>query len=168
MNGIGRTLIPALVLAFAMTGCVHKGELQGQVASPTSPNQPSPRVVFDFKTDRSGNGGSLSTTLPNGESFSGKYVQITSTTQQQAVDPFWTGWSPYWNDWGPFGDGWAPGRDYPTFRTNYSNKVVATLFGDKGDTMRCRFNLKDPPSGLRGGGTGECQTSKGEQLDVQF
>lgn len=166
MNGISRAWMAVPVFAFALAGCAHKGKLQGALVSP---NQPSENVVFHFKSDRGGAaGGKLWTTLPDGESFSGKYVQITSTTEQPAVAPFWGGWSPYWTDWGPFGDRWLAGEDYTTFRTNYSNKAVATLFGTQGDTMRCRLNLKEPTAGLSGGGTGECQTSKRERIDIQF
>lgn len=151
MNGISRTLIPALVLAFVLAGCAHKGKLQGQRVCP---NQSNEKGTFHFKSDRGETGGKLWMTLPDGEPFSGKYVQITLTMEQQAVDPFWTGWSPYWNDWGPFGDGWAPGRDYPTFRTNYSNKVVATLFGDKGRHDALPFQSERPALRSPGGWNG--------------
>ena len=55
-----------------------------------------------------------------------------------------------------------------TFRTNYSGKVVATLFGDRGTVMRCRFRLVNPSGGMQDGGTGECQLSTGGKLDAQF
>jgi hypothetical protein len=56
-----------------------------------------------------------------------------------------------------------------TFRTEYADRIVATLFGTKGNAMRCRFRLFDPPAGFRGGGTGECQISYGNgTVAVQF
>jgi hypothetical protein len=50
----------------------------------------------------------------------------------------------------------------------YSGKVVATLFGDQGDSMRCRFQLTDPQAGLSGGGVGQCQVSNGWEINVQL
>ncbi|MBI3804719.1 MAG: hypothetical protein HY282_13260 [Nitrospirae bacterium] len=165
MRGMARSLGLMLFLATALVDCAHQGDLHGQL---TSPAQANTAVIMHFKSDRSGHGGMLWTTLPNGESFSGTYVQITSTTEERAVSPYWAGWPPYWTDWGPYGGPWINAPDFTAFRTNYSNRVVATLFGNPGDTMRCRFDLKNPPKGLSGGGTGECQTSKGEKIDVQF
>ena len=55
-----------------------------------------------------------------------------------------------------------------TFRTNYSGKVVATLFGDRSTVMRCRFRLANPSGGMQDGGTGECQLSTGGKIDAQF
>jgi hypothetical protein len=108
----------------------------------------------------------MTVTLPTGEAFAGKYVQITSTTTANTVPPAF--WGPWWGDWGPFGYPWYDGADYPTFVRNYSGKVVATLFGDRGDTMRCRFNLSGPEEGMHGGGVGECQVSSGGQITAAF
>lgn len=159
------TFIIASALASTL-GCVSTGQLNGRLAVP---DEPSPNVKFDFKSDRMNEQeGTLSATLPGGESFSGKYVQITSTTEEHVVAPFFDRWAPYWTDWGSFGDPGFHGGDFTAFRTSYSNKVVATLFGDQGDTMRCRFRLGDPPAGLSGGGTGECQVLNGGKIAVQF
>jgi hypothetical protein len=58
--------------------------------------------------------------------------------------------------------------DHTTFVRTYSGRVVATLFGDKGNTMRCRFQLTNPEAGLSSGGVGECQVSSGGTIDVEF
>ncbi len=158
-------VVLAIVLAGALSGCVHTGFLNGRLSVP---GQPSAPVTFAFKSDRFGEGGSLSTTLPDGEIFSGRYLQITSTTTENAVAPMFRGWEPYWRTWGPYGYPGYPDENYSTFRTYYSGKVIATLFGDKGTSMRCRFRLSDPRSGLSGGGTGECQLSTGGTIQVQF
>jgi hypothetical protein len=84
----------------------------------------------------------MTVTLPTGESFSGKYVHITSTSTVDVMPPVF--WDRSWAMWGPFGSPWYDGTDFPTFTRNYSGKVVATLFGDRGDTMRCRFRLSVP------------------------
>ena len=154
-----------LVIALVLSGCVSTGQMNGRLSVP---GQPVAGVTFKFVSDRFGEGGTLSTTLPGGESFSGTYLQITSTTSTDVVEPFFVGWDPYWAGWGPFGEPWFDGGDHTVFRTNYSGKVVATLFGSGGNTMRCRFRLSDPPSALSGGGVGECQLSKGGKIDVEF
>ncbi len=164
MNVITKQL--AMILLVSACACVSTGHLNGRMEIPGQPAEP---VVFNFESDRGGQGGKLSALLPDGETFTGKYLQITSTTSESTVGPMFYGWGdPYWSGWGPFGAPWSSGGDYTTFRTNYSGKVIATLFGTKGNTMRCRFNLANPPSGLKGGGTGECQLSKGRQIAVQF
>lgn len=157
----------AVVVVFTglLWGCASSGLLHGKLLIP---ERPAADVTFNFKSDLAG-GGTLTTVLPDGESFSGKYVQITSSTSRYLLEPMFRDWTPYWSDWGPFGPyAWNRGEDFETFRTNYSGKVVATLVGDKGTAMRCRFRLSDPPVGLSGGGLGECQLSTGGRIDVQF
>jgi hypothetical protein len=166
MNRIIRCFFLIFILAGALAGCSKKGQLNGQL---TSPNQPAVPVTIQFKSDLGGGtGGKIWTTLPSGETYTGKYLQITTTTEERGLSPLWTGWTPYWRDWGPFGGPWQEGPDFTAFRTNYSDKVVATLSGNQGDTMRCRLHLKEPVREMAGGGTGECQTSKRERIEVQF
>ena len=123
-------------------------------------------------SERLGNGGTLSVTLPDGESYSGRYLQITSTSTVDTLGWGWGygyGWGPYWGDWGAWGPGpWYGPADWTSFVRNYSGSVVATLFGNAGHTMRCRFHLASPELGLSGGGVGECQTSDGRHIDAQF
>jgi hypothetical protein len=167
MDRMIRRFILFFVLAGALAGCSsQKGQLNGQLISPGQ--SAAAPVTMEFQSDRSGTAGKISTTLPNGESFTGNYVQITSATEESSLNPFWSGWSPYWSDWNHFGDPWVDGPGFATFRTNYSNRVVATLFGNRGGTMRCRLDLKSPRKGMASGGAGECQTSKRERIDVQF
>src|SRR5689334_16276363 len=71
------------------------------------------------------------------ESFSGQYVHMTSTTTADTLPPAFG--DAGWPAWGPFDTPWYDGTGYTTVIRNYSGKVVATLFGDRGDTMRCRF-----------------------------
>jgi hypothetical protein len=142
---------------------VTTGFIDGRLSS--SGNPPTP-VSFVYKSEAFGDGGTLNVTLPGGESFSGKYTQVTSTSTADVVHPVF--WDPIWDDWGPFGNPWYPGADFSTFVKNYSGKVVATLFGDRDDTMRCRFRLSSPESGMRGGGVGECQLSNGAKIDATF
>jgi hypothetical protein len=55
-----------------------------------------------------------------------------------------------------------------TFIRTYENKAVATLKRDRGTTILCLFNLDAGGAGMGGGGTGECQTSKGAKITAQF
>ncbi len=143
------------------------GPIAGQL---TMPGQPAQRVTFTYTTDRFDESGQLSVTLPSGERFAGRFVQVTSTTAVDQMGPIWAGWSaPMWEPWGPVGETWTGGpADVWTFRQNYSGRVVATLFGDRGGAMRCRFQLVNPPGGLPDGGTGECQLSGGGTIEAQF
>ena len=164
------TAIRFLGLALALgslSSCTSTGPISGQLVLP---GQAAQRVTLTYVTDRFDEGGQITGTMPSGESFSGRFVQVTSTSTMDSVGPMWSSWSsPMWNDWGPFGETWIGGPvDVTTFRTNYSGKVVATLFGDRGTVMRCRFRLVNPSGGMQDGGTGECQLSTGGKLDALF
>jgi hypothetical protein len=149
-----------------LAGCVSSGPIAGQLSLP---GQPPQRVTLGYATDRFDEGGTLSVTLPTGERFTGRYIQVTSTSAVETIGPTWASWGPMWADWGPYGDTWIGGpADVWTFRRNYSGRVVAMLFGDRGTVMRCRFMLVNPPGGMPDGGTGECQISTGGKIDAQF
>ena len=66
------------------------------------------------------------------------------------------------------GHPWIVGADVPTFVRNYSGTVIATLLGDRGGRMRCRFRLAEPEQGMSGGGVGECEASGGGKIDATF
>lgn len=128
-------------------------------------------LEMEFVTDTFGMNGMMTVTMPSGEVFRGRYAQISSTSGSDTLGTAWGGWGvwePYWKDWGPHGSPWVSGDDFATFVQNYSGKVVATLFGDRGGTMRCRFQLADPGEGLAGGAVGQCQTSSGHDLEAQI
>jgi hypothetical protein len=66
-------------------------------------------------------------------------------------------------------DVWANAVELGSFRTEYANRIVAVLFGDKGNAIRCGFRLFDPTQGFRGGGTGTCAISfDNGTIAVQF
>jgi len=152
-----------VVILLMLAGCTSTGVIEGRLAAPGTPPTP---VKFTYKTPPLGNGGTMTVTLPNGETFAGKYVHITSTSTVDAVHPRF--WDPAWGYWSPFDTPWLDGADFPAFVRNYSGKVVAVLFGDRGDTMRCRFKLNDPLRGMRSGGVGDCQVSNGAQIAATF
>ncbi len=64
----------------------------------------------------------MSAALKDGQTFSGPYLQVTSTTRSQDFDPLWTGWEYGWGGWGGFGP--FPGT---AFTTHYSGRVMANL-----------------------------------------
>ena len=156
----GFRAVVGCVVAASLSGCVQVGSIAGRLSIPGKPATP---VTFAYQSQRFGEGGTISVTLPSGELFNGKYLQVTSTTTADVIEPVF--WGPVWDPWG---DPWFGGGNDTAFVRNYSGKVVATLFGDKGDTMRCRFNLTNPDVGMGGGGVGECQVSNGTKIDAQF
>jgi hypothetical protein len=167
MHATAMRVLALAVALGALSSCTSTGPIAGQLVIP---GQPPQKVTLTYTTDRYDEGGQLSTTLPSGESFSGRFLQVTSTTAVDSIGPMWSSFGrPLWDDWGPFGDTWVTGpADVTTFRRNYSGKVVATLFGNRGAEMRCRFRLVNPPGGMQDGGTGECQLSTGGKIDAQF
>jgi hypothetical protein len=158
-----RGLIWSVLMLIPLAGCATTGFVDGRFSAAGNPPVP---ITFVYKTQPFGEGGTMTVDLPTGESFSGKYVQITSTSTADVVHPLF--WEPIWDDWGPFGAPWYEGTDFPTLVRNYTGKVVATLFGDRGDTMRCRFQLSSPEQGMSGGGVGECQVSNGGKIAATF
>ena len=108
---------------------------------------------------------------PNGETFSGRYLQVTADSSAETLDPYWGDWGVGWAGWGPWSDDYGPwivGEDLPTFVRNYSGKVIATLLGDRGGRMRCRFRLAEPTQGMSSGGVGECEVSGGGKQTVRL
>src|SRR5215475_7664206 len=118
--------IAVVVAAGLLAGCAGTGPITGQLVIP---GQAPQRVTMTYETDRFDEGGTLSVTLPTGERFTGRFLQITSTTSVESVGPTWASWGPVWSEWGPFGETWISGpSDAMTFRRNYTGRVVATLF----------------------------------------
>lgn len=154
--------------ALALSGCVASGPIQARLAATDGGGTP---VAMQYRTERFGMNGTMTATLPDGEHYSGRFLQITSQTDAETLDPFWGGWGVGWAGWGPWTDDYGPyivGADVPTFIQNYSGKVIATLLGDRGGRMRCRFHLADPEHGMEGGGVGECETATHQRIDVTF
>ena len=160
---------PALALAAVwLAGCVASGGIRGTLTDPGAPPAP---VRLDYRSARFSQNGTISTTLPSGEYFPGRYLQVASDTDAETLDPYWGGWGAGWTGWGPWSDGsgpWIVGADVPTFVRNYSGKVIATLLGDRGSRMRCRFRLSEPDEGMSSGGVGECEVSGGGKIAAEF
>lgn len=51
---------------------------------------------------------------------------------------------------------------------SYTGSMQAVLFGNKGHTMRCKFQYADSSGFTTAGGVGLCETSDGRVVDVQW
>jgi len=131
----------------------------------------SEEVPFTFDGEGTSTG-LLSTTLGRGgEHFRGSYVLLQESTQGHVVTAVYDGWStPEWDLWekDPDGQWTAMATSFGDFADFYTGKVVAYLPGSKGHAMRCRFTLNQPEAGFVEGGTGECQTSDGGAVALEF
>lgn len=111
-------------------------------------------VSFQFEDTGFGYG-KLRTTLSDGETFEGKFVEESSSSVG-------------------VGFGTASSRSTTVYGTafgtveSYSGNIEAVLFGNKNHTMKCRFRASDSTMGLPSGGIGMCQVSDGRVIDVQF
>jgi len=142
----------ALTLAAA---CTTTGAGMGTARPDNAP------VNFTWTSDNAVSG-SMTAALANGESFSGKFFQVTSDTRVDRLTPLWAGWG-FHRDW-PF---WGIDAG-PDFVKHYSGRVLANLEGAHDKHMRCSFRLVHPSSGMSGGGAGRCQIPGGETVDATF
>jgi len=94
----------------------------------------------------------LITVLPDGEHFQGKSERLDRTKDMMETDSTGT-------------DSLAGHFEaLQTFRGN----AKATLSGNRGNVIKCRFKLTDVIFGFSGGGTGICQIADGRVVDVFF
>jgi hypothetical protein len=146
-----------LVLAAALVGgCASTGTMTGQLSRP---GRTPERVTLSYETDRWDDSGHLSLTLPDGESFTGRYARVGSVAGAAPAPGLDIDFSIV--DWGQAADKW-------TFGDADSDKAVALLDGDRGRKIRCRFTLLYAGGGMKDGGNGECQVNTGERIDVRF
>lgn len=166
-----QTLVLLFGLALACVTRPETGIMAGRLEEPGKPPLP---VTFTFDSDTySHEGGNLHATLPDGERFYGNYLRISNGTETRWIEPIYTGFGqPVWEGVG-FGPGGAweyagAGAPLVDFQKHYTGQVLASLGGNRGTQMRCRFHLVDPQQGLLGGGTGECQVSNGATIQVKI
>src|SRR5262245_23760843 len=155
-------MIPFLALAAA--GCA-RGPVTGQVAVS---GQPAAPLTMSWESGLFGGSGTMAAVMPDGERFSGKYVVVKEGTARGRIDPAWEGDEPP-DARGEIDDSmWGAARDRAAFVSRHLNKAVATLKCDRGPTLLCRFPLQAVGAGMRGGGWGDCQTSKGAKISASF
>jgi hypothetical protein len=164
-----RVVLAALFACAVLTlpACTSIGTGTGTVEPGDAP------VSFSWTSKDAGNSGTMSAVVgasgPAGtasSTFSGPFLQVTSSVRTDAFEPMWNGWGRGWNDWGYWGfRGMFPET---AFTTHYSGKVVANLKGPGDRLLRCRFHLNTPAAGMNGGGQGECQFNGGRTVDAVF
>ena len=130
-----------VILLTVQLGC--SGGMKGVV------RRDAKRIEITYTDSRLGTG-SLQTVLSSGERFEGKIVRLGSTEFQ--------------SDTAVSGSESTDFTDVNLFDGN----AEATLSGNKGNTMKCRFNLTDSIIGLSSGGFGLCQVSDGRVIDIFF
>jgi hypothetical protein len=154
-----------LVLAAGLVSCTSSGTATGQLVTAAGKREP---VTFVWRSDGGDwRHGTVSVVLPSGDTYRGKYHQVTESMPLRSYGPMWVGFRPYWPDWpAPWyaGRSYAPGSE--GWLTVYEGKVVARLSTphDPSHYMRCRFSLDDPSLGMTGGGNGDCQLSDGSAV----
>ena len=133
--------ILTIILLIVLLGCA--GSMKGVV------RRDAKRVEFSYTDSRVG-AGILQAVLPGGERFEGKIVRIGSADDQSvsAVSG-------------------SESTDFEDVKL-FGGNAEATLSGDKGNTMKCRFNLADSIIGITSGGFGLCQVTDGRVIDIFF
>ena len=112
-----------------------------------------------FSWTSSGNvSGSMTATLANGQTFTGRFFQITSSLTDELGPQ-----GPIWQQQGSYDVG--PELQYVA---HYTGQVVADLSRSDGVQMRCAFRLTNPVYGMAGGARGECRLPDGLSVDAQF
>jgi len=136
-----RMFILVAILLTVQLGCA--GSMKGVV------RQDAKRIEMTY-TDSRLEKALLKTVLSGGERFEGKIVRI--------------GWMGAQSDSAVSDNESTDFEDVQLFEGN----AEATLTGNKGNLMKCRFKLADSIIGLSSGGFGLCQVSDGRVIDIFF
>jgi hypothetical protein len=103
----------------------------------------------------------LQVTMPDGETFTGKAVMVGHSTSMGTGFGTTTATSSS----GAYAT--ASGTSFGVVES-YTGSMQAVLFGNKGHTMRCKFQYADSSGFTTAGGVGLCETSDGRVVDVQW
>jgi hypothetical protein len=171
----GRITWRGLIVALSalLAGCSSTGSTGYLGGLLTAPGRAVSPVEFSWTADSSRRG-TIAATLPTGERFTGNFVQVTREVPDTELVPLVGPIAGFADNVAREGgttpqDVWANAVEIGSFRAEYANRIVATLFGDKGNAMRCGFRLFDPQKGFPGGGGGNCLISYGNgTIAVQF
>jgi hypothetical protein len=147
-----RTLKAGLLLVVGLAGgCATTTTGSGSSISGTD--------SMKFSWTSSGSiSGCMTATFANGETFTGRFFQITSTLTDELGSQ-----GPIWHQQGPYDVG--PQLQYVA---HYTGRVEADLSRSDGAQMRCRLRLTRPVDGMAGGAHGECQMPDGVSVKAQF
>ena len=129
------------ILLTVQLGCA--GGMKGVV------RRDAKRIEITYTDSRLGKG-ILQTVLQDGERFEGKIIRI----------------------------GWMSGQSEPAVSDSeptvfqdvqlFDGNAEATLAGNKGNIMKCRFKVADSLIGLSSGGFGICEVTDGRVIDIFF
>jgi hypothetical protein len=161
---IGSRIVGIALAAVAAAGCA-KGPVTGRV---TMPGQPESGLTMSWESGLFGESGTMAAVMPDGERFKGTYQVVRADTPRSALPAAWTGDEPIQAQGQIDGTYWAAGADHVAFVNAHRDRAIGTLKGDRGSTMLCRFTLLDAAGGMGGGGSGQCQTSRGARITAQF
>jgi hypothetical protein len=140
-----------LLVVGLVVGCATMRTGSGSAVPATNP--------VKFSWTGSGNvSGSMTATLANGETFTGRFFQTTSSLTDDLGPE-----GPVWHQEGLYDVG--PELQYVA---HYTGHVEAALSRSDGSQMRCRFELMRPVDGMAGGARGECQLPDGLSVDARF
>lgn len=157
-------MIGIATLLSCSVACATSGTIEGQLSEKGEADE---TITLVWESRQGSLHGVMRVALADGEHFEGDFVQLTRATPVEVYEPVYDGWYDY-ADWEPFGEPWTDGETTTVWVNNYTEKVVAQLRSDRGDHMRCRFNLDDADRGMSGGGIGECQLSSGRTVRALF
>lgn len=135
--------ILAVMILTVTLGC--SGQMDGVI------RRDAKRIEITF-TDSRVAVAELIAVLPDGEQFRGKSERLDRTKEMMEAVPNKT-------------DNMA--INFEALQTFHGN-TKATLSGNRGNVINCRFKLTDVIIGFSSGGTGLCQISDGRVIDVFF
>jgi hypothetical protein len=133
------------VITIMLAGCESTGNIQGVTEGKG--------IQFDYQQGFFESDGTLRVIMPDGESYSGKFVQKSTTDSG--------------NEW-EIGE--SSDDDNFTLKnsTTVSSQADAILIGNRGNTMKCNFQFSEPDWGIDGGGIGHCKSSIGKEVHLIF
>lgn len=146
-----RHILAALAISTLLVGC--SGAMNGMVRNDGT------RVSIAYEQGMDHD--KLSVTMPDGETFTGKVVMVGASSG--IVSGF--GSASAYSSTGNYAYG--TGSTFGVVNT-YTGNMQGVLFGDKGHTMRCKFQYADTSGFTTSGGVGLCETSDNRVIDVQW
>lgn len=141
----------AVVVCFFLSGCT--GTMNGMLRGSGEPISIAYTQAMQHDD--------LQVTMPDGETFTGKAVMAGHSTSMGTG--FGTVNATSSN--GTYAT--ASGSSFGVVQ-NYTGSMQAVLFGNRGHTMRCKFQYADSSGFTTSGGVGLCEISDGRVVDVQW
>jgi hypothetical protein len=142
MKNLNASFVLSLIVALTV-GC--SGQINGVI------RRDAKRIEITY-TDSRLTAAELAAVLPDGEQFRGKSESLDRT--REAMETAST----------------AGGLQSGGFEAvqSFPGNSKATLSGNRGNVIKCRFKITDVIIGFSSGGTGICQVSDGRVIDVFF